>query len=341
MREPDYEILIKYLDGECTGEEITEVNLWLQSPENREEFELMKKIWQTNIPKLPEPDVESALTNVWNKIELAQTPTRKVSNIYRPDFTDSESLLTRLFSNNKILRFAAVLVALIIGVYFVARNLTPPEIITVNVENARTQIVTLSDNSRITLDAGSSLSYPEEFEDDNRTVKLSGEGFFEISHNPNQPFIILTDYSKITVLGTKFNVTSWSETEKVIVAVADGKVSLASVDNENNHVVIEKNQVSYLHKNGSPTDPVETDISKFISWQDKQRSFQSATLREILSQLERWYNLKFELPDKSYENEVLTIHITNSPIDDIMSLLSAVMDVSYSQEGNVIKFNRR
>jgi transmembrane sensor len=337
MQDLDYEILIKYFDGECSEEEKKQLDFWLQDEKNRAEFELVKKIWSAQAPELPEPDVEAALNNVWKGIKNYHS--RRSTDIYRPDFAPSKSESKNFFSRDMV-RAAAIILAFVIGVYFIGKYFNTPETISILVAKTKTQSVTLYDGSKVKLDAGSRFSYPEKFIEDTRTVSLSGEGYFEITPDPKHPFVILTREAKITVLGTKFNVRSWDESEKVTVAVADGKVNLSSLENEGDSVVISKGFVSSITEGENPLKPVQTDVNEYLSWQNKEKSFQSVTFREIADQLERWYDLKFVMPNDSYYDEILTINITNTSVEEILNLVSTVMNMSYTRSGNTITFEK-
>ena len=199
-----------------------------------------------------------------------------------------------------------------------------------------TQQIELPDGSIVTLDAGSEFKYSENFADE-REVYLKGEAYFEVAHNPNNPFIVKTENTLVKVLGTKFNIRSWQENEKVTVAVADGKVSFRNTELPD-EVLIVKGQVSSILGKSRPTTPESEDIAKYLSWRTKEMSFQSTPLNEVLMQLERWYDLRFVLPDSSFGSDKITIYLDNRPIEEVLELLSAVMNFEYSLKNNQVVF---
>ena len=106
------------------------------------------------------------------------------------------------------------------------------------IKNKELKEITLSDGTKVKLDAGSSIKFPDKFEDDKREVFLNGEAYFKVTSDLQTPFIVHTNQAEITVLGTKFNVRAWDQTHKVAVVVVDGKVSLRPEGVNNNKSVV-------------------------------------------------------------------------------------------------------
>jgi transmembrane sensor len=176
-----------------------------------------------------------------------------------------------------------------------------------------------------------------------REVFLDCEGLFEVFHDSKTPFIVHANEAVITVLGTTFNVRSWSRSDQTTVAVVEGRVSLTSDRRSSGQeeVIISKNQVSILPANGSPIAPYNTDISRYLSWRQRQMYFQSVPLGEVLDQLERWYGLKFQLPDASDADHRVTIFLEDQPVDEILEVIALTNNFQYKQDGKKIRFSRK
>jgi len=333
MKNLDWEIITRYFDGDCTLEEVQLVEEWLEDDESSKEIELARKIWQVPANNLPKPDLEAALYNVKKKINNAN-PTK--SGVRVIDINQISQ--TPAAKNNYMMFFKAAAMFLVaaLAVYFVTKDsfLTPMKII--NVAMQTTQQVELPDGSIVTLDAGSEFKYPENFSG-TREVYLSGEAYFQVTHNAEKPFVVNTDKAIVKVLGTEFDVRSWQESEKITVAVADGKVSFRNAESDD-EVIIIKGEVSSIVGNNIPSAPESTDISRYLSWRTKEMSFQSTPLNEVLKQLERWYDLRFVLPDSSFGSDKITIYLDNRPIEEVLELLSAVMNFEYSLKNNQVVF---
>lgn len=335
MKILDWEIVGRYFDGECTAEEVQLVEEWLEDAETCSEIELARKIWHVPANNLPKPDLETALYNVRKKINNAN-PTK--SGVRIIDISQVSPEPEGRKSYKTFLRVAAMFLVAALAVYFVTKDSFIGPIQTISVAYQLQQKIDLPDGSMVTLDAGSEFSYPEEFSDE-REVYLKGEAFFEVAHNAEKPFIVCTDKAIVKVLGTEFNVRSWQGNEKITVAVADGKVSFRNAD-KSDEVFIMKGQVSSIIGDNIPSIPEAADITRHLSWRTKEIGFQSTPLNEVLSQLERWYGLSFVLPDNSFGSDKITIYIENRPIEEVLELLSAVMNFSYTLTNNKVQFTQ-
>jgi transmembrane sensor len=240
-----------------------------------------------------------------------------------------------------LLAAAVLLVAAVPFLWKGARTLLsdskPSEIIEILVEKGSQESLTLSDGTRITLDAGSVFKYPEELGPKNRTVYLNGEAFFEVKPDKERPFVIEANHARIQVLGTKFNVSSWNYANQVAVAVAEGEVSLAlQSKNQNKGVLISGGEYSVLKEFGVPTMPQQVDIAKYTGWLDRSIDCRNTPLKDILRRLERWHNVQFIVGDNISVADLITLHIENKPIREIMDLLAYTWGLEYRLEGRKV-----
>jgi ferric-dicitrate binding protein FerR (iron transport regulator) len=347
----DWSLLARYLSGECSPEEREKVEAWIASdPENQRLAEFMKVAWNTPEPQPQTSDVERLWSEVAEKAGIAvkagdqktpETP-EPASRTIKWDF----DLQPTAF---RILRYAAVVLVATSLVYFFSKGIISfpwgqqiSELKTITVERGDRQRITLSDGTNIALDAGSILSYPEEFKGDTREVFLNGEGYFEVASNVEKPFIVHANHAVVQVLGTKFNVRAWQPNKRVTVAVAEGKVSLRSEEGADREaVVINRDQSSTLPEDGLPSLPHPVDIKKHLGWIHNEVSFENAPLYEILYQLERWFDVQFVLADSSVAEERLTLHIQNKPLEDILELINALTDLDDKHTGKLVRLKPR
>jgi ferric-dicitrate binding protein FerR (iron transport regulator) len=197
--------------------------------------------------------------------------------------------------------------------------------------------LTLDDGTRVFLDSGSSFKYPQKFIRKVREVSLTGEGYFEVRPDEKKPFLVNADYAVIKVVGTKFNVRAWQQTQRVEVSVAEGRVSLHSrISDPKTAVLISNGQQSILPKNGRPSNPVKVNIEKYLGWINRNVEFVNTPLLEILNQLERWYDIRFVLHDDISVTDQLTVHIQNKPLKDILELIADLMTLEYEQKGKTV-----
>ncbi|MCP5107078.1 MAG: FecR family protein [bacterium] len=193
----------------------------------------------------------------------------------------------------------------------------------------------------MTLDAGSRFSYPQPFQGDTRRVSLNGEGYFEVSPNKKKPFIVHANFAEIKVIGTKFNVRAWAHTEKVNVAVAEGNISFRlEKASPGSGVFVKKGQLSILPKNGRPSIPRPVNIGDHLGWLNRNMVFTNIPLREILAQVERWYDVRFIPGENIPLSDHLNMHIEDKPLDDVLELVSVLAELKYKRSGRDIYLYR-
>ena len=200
------------------------------------------------------------------------------------------------------------------------------ELTEILVPRGKKKTQTLSDGTRVLLDSGSQLSYSRKFGPDKREVFLNGEAYFQVNPDKMRPFLVYANHAVIKVVGTQFNVRAWERTRKVTVAVADGRVSLSLRNAESRGTVnISKGQFSELPEKGEPSKPLHDDIEKYRGWIKRDRTFTNTRLKEVLDQLERWYDVRFFVDEDLSVSARITIHLKDLPITDIARLIADIM----------------
>lgn len=343
----DWQLMVRYFSNAMTSADEERFDLWLKSDfENQALLNFLETVWNTPEKKHDEADLKSAWENLAKKAgissPLEKTP-GKVLPFRRPVF--EQIRLHGRTPLKRILRYAAVVVAVVSMHYLYQVMKTPSHVDTKNelqevfVEYGKTASLTLPDGTKITLDAGTSLSYPIDFTNDTREVHLRGEGYFEVAPNLQKPFIINANDAVIKVIGTKFNVSAWTKNQAVKVAVAEGRVSLRSSNQaEIDAVVIKMGELSALRDQEILTKPVRVDIEKYLAWLNRDLVFDNTPLFEVLDQLERWYKLQFELPDPVYYSVRISGAIKKKPVNDIIEALSMMINLESRREGNRVYF---
>jgi ferric-dicitrate binding protein FerR (iron transport regulator) len=205
------------------------------------------------------------------------------------------------------------------------------------VERGQKENIILPDGTQVILDSGSYFKYPHDFKGKARKVLISGEGYFNVTKNESKPFIVIANQAEIKVLGTQFNVKAWQYINHVAIAVVEGKVSFGPKDEKQKEkVLVSKGQISILHNNGPPTKPRHTSIDKHLNWLDRNLIYENVPLREILGQLERWYNIDFILSEQIDASDLVTLHAPKKPIDEIIHLLAQICGLTFKIEDHKI-----
>jgi ferric-dicitrate binding protein FerR (iron transport regulator) len=350
-KETDGELLARYLSGECSPEEVATIEEWMNAdPANERLLRSMETIWS-----MPEPPAElSDVPKLWS--QLAERAGIPVSSAKDSDVEVLQAPLPhrRWFSGihantQRFLRYAAILVAGSILTVFVMRHYAgfwqergAAGLQTITVANGDRQRLTLADGSHVILDAGSVFQYQKRFLGDTREVSLNGEGYFDVQADEDHPFIVHANHATVQVLGTEFNIRAWQVNEQVVVSVAEGRVRLAPEDGMvQEAVVIGKGRSSTMAKDGVPSRPVSSDIEEHIGWINNEVTFRDVPLREILYQLERWYDIEFVLQDSSVAEERLFIHLQDDPLEEIVDLIATLIDSEYELRDDSVYLVKR
>ncbi len=184
--------------------------------------------------------------------------------------------------------------------------------------------VTLADGTKVVLNSGSTLCFPERFEGNSREVELMGEAFFDVVKNRDKPFVIRLGDITTTVLGTSFNINAYPDKEEVAVTLATGKVKIASADST---VFISPNQQAVFNHLNKTLSTFQVEINPYIDWKNGIIHINDATLAETAEILERWYGVSFV-----FENEKLKhCHITATY--DNQTLATVLESIKHVKKG--------
>ncbi len=194
----------------------------------------------------------------------------------------------------------------------------------------------LSDGTLVYLNAGSSLKYPVNFLSEGpRQVYLMGEAYFDVSRKKSNPFIVNMDELDVKVLGTEFNISAYHEDTNIDVVLIEGAVVLnsneESADNITKLMPGEKGSFEYSSKNIS-VGQVNTELH--ISWMQGHLVYRNLTFDNILTKLERHYNVEIENTNTELGNEVFNASFNNVKIEEVLSFFNDTHEIDYTIKNN-------
>lgn len=189
----------------------------------------------------------------------------------------------------------------------------------------------LPDGTELVLNSCSKVRYPNRFIDNERRIEFEGEGYFQVERNEKHPFIVNTSNFDVLVLGTSFNVKSYSTDELVSVNVESGKVQ---VNMPEAMMRLKANeQVCINTKTGNfQKMEIETDVAQ---WQEGTLYFNQTPIHDVAKELERIYNCTIVFADGEFTNLITGKH-ENKSLEDVLSSLEYVSGIHYKKEGNHI-----
>ncbi|MDD4639399.1 MAG: FecR domain-containing protein, partial [Bacteroidales bacterium] len=186
--------------------------------------------------------------------------------------------------------------------------------------------MTLPDGTGVWLNAESSIKFPETFSEKERKVYITGEVYFEVAKTADKrPFIVeLTDKAKIEVLGTHFNVNAYDNEGGVRTTLLEGSVKVESAMTGVYQVISPGQQATITESGNITVDKV--DIDEAIAWKNGRFIFEKADIQSIMRQLERWYNIKFEVQGeiKSHFGGAISRKVNISRIFEMLEMTNEV-----------------
>ncbi|MBB4804681.1 hypothetical protein HNP37_004778 [Flavobacterium nitrogenifigens] len=189
--------------------------------------------------------------------------------------------------------------------------------------------VQLSDGTVVHLNSGTSLRYPVQFgKNKRREVYLTGEAYFEVSKDKAHPFTVNAQEVNVEVLGTKFNVDSYTNNTSTDVVLVEGKVSLYKQQKTNQVYLTPGLKGSNLKgQDAISTEQVNTDY--YTAWVKGSLVFKNASFADIIKKLERQYNVTFINRNKTLGKEIFNARFDNEPIEVVLKYFSDSYKIDY------------
>ena len=193
--------------------------------------------------------------------------------------------------------------------------------------------VSLADGTNVWLNSGSTIKFPASFENySEREVELNGEGYFEVTENKLKPFVVKTSKINIRVLGTSFNVSAYNEYNSMTVALVKGKISLERKfgDERKELITLEPNElVEYDDITKKLYHSSSTYIEKYTAWKEGQIVFFNDPIDVVVKRLEKWYNVKIHVGDKTLQDYSFTATFIDESLEQVLKLLSLSSPMNY------------
>lgn len=216
---------------------------------------------------------------------------------------------------------------------------------TLSVPNGKQFTITLSDGTNVHLNAGSSLRYPVSFiKGKKRQVFLMGEGYFDVAHSDQNPFVVNAQNLDILVHGTKFNVSNYPEDRDTEVVLLDGSVSLSESSDskeEREEVFLKPGFKGVYNKSGSNISKQEVNTSIYTSWMKGNLVFRDVAFENIIQKLERHYNVVIINNNAKLATETFnaTIETKHETIEQVFNYFNKVYQIEYQILDNKIIIN--
>ncbi len=305
------ELIALKIVGEINQADELVLQEWLNvSSENQNHFAEMQKLWDAGLEDEHfEPNVEMA----WNKVSknIGLNETKRVGKVVQmPSRT-----------NQLLYRIAASIVILLGVTWIYTSKFSEPEMLKfATLANEQKELI-LPDNSKVFLNANTSIEYPEDFKGNTREIKLEGEAFFEITKDASHPFIIHTANAYTKVLGTSFNILARKNSDQIVVSVKTGKVEVGL--DEQHNVQLEPGYTAKVNLGNKEVEKLVTPSENYLSWKTKEIVFSDVTIAEVISFMETYYDVNVDA-----NTEILECHFTGKFNNPSLTELLNVLELS-------------
>ncbi|MDR2919548.1 MAG: FecR family protein [Tannerella sp.] len=330
----DEMLLLRFLLKKCTPAEIRQVEQWATSDKANADWLFgMEQIWRLKDEQhFSEPQrIEKAYGEFLADIEHKKRRKTDAKKFY--------------YSIKPFVKYVAIFIIIALlssNLYQYVVNHKTSDILMniVEVPKGQRASLTLSDGTKVWLNAQSQFIYPTDFSSKHREVSLIGEGFFEVTHNDKKPFIVNTDLVKVKVLGTKFNVKAHPD-ETLLVTLSEGKVEVSDNEIQNTVTLKPDQQVAYSKEKGFLISEYVDAGSKTL-WLERELCFVEQPLWEITKELERQFNVVIMIKDQTLSNEIFTCRFkSDATLDQIMNNIKDTKMIDYKVNNKQIEIFKK
>jgi transmembrane sensor len=322
-------LIAKQLQGLATPQETEELQLWLHADAaHQQEYNELALIWQKSGPLLADPQFDANIG--WLKLD------DKISQSSRKTRIPFDKVVSFRFSVKKVAMAVVLVSAIAFGGYWYSRH-AGWQTLTATAQN---QSFALPDQSVILLRKGSTLQVPKQFDAKERVVRLTGEAFFNVQHNEQQPFKITTAHSAIKVLGTSFLVNAGENEDEVVVIT--GKVHVTDKNESENQVTLSPGERAVLLHDHFYQNQV-TD-SNFIAWKTGSLVFNNASLQKVLQDVTHYYDIPVEMApgtENPSQPFTVTVQFENQPLEQALEEIKLITGLSMKKAPDKIIFYRK
>lgn len=315
-----WEKITAWFSNEISLDQKKEIEIWADEQDGKELLmDIKTKMDQIDkVEFMHDAQTEAA----WNKLNIRIQEEKVVTKkrvVFKP---------TYLFA-----AAASLLILLSIGYGLFKLSVSNPQLELTQTAYNQSQ-VELPDGSIVYLNGNSSLTYPTEFNDKERHVKLSGEAYFEVQPDAAHPFIIQTENAFIKVLGTSFNVKTDALQKNVEVLVSSGKVKVEEISDPSKNRVLVKGEFASL-QNQVFRNQLPTDIN-YLAWKTKLIEFRNTPMSEVVRTLNRAYAVQIKLESEALENYKLTSKYDQIEVNALLKAICLTFDLKQKVDGDQI-----
>lgn len=324
-----YDLIVRHLSDKLTSEECQELQAWIEeTDEHAVFFRQMEELW------LSSP----------SSTELEKFDCDKAFALFVERINDSKRSQRRHLAL-KWMRYAAA-IAVVAGIcsylsYLFGQHTLEEKFAQIHIEASQgsTTKMVLPDGSTIWLNSGSHASYSQGYGVSDRTIELSGEGYFEVKKNAKLPFNVRSSNLNVRVLGTKFDFRDYPDDAKAMVSLVEGSVALGIGKEKDDRYQLVPNQRAQLDKETGNLSITDCVASEARLWTDGILMLNGRSLKEIAKDLGRSYNAHIAITSAQLEDLHFygTFLRKEQSLNEVLHMLAATGRIKYSIHDREVK----
>ena len=330
-----WDLIISKLRKELSPEQKILFNNWLDIDDNRQLFQQLEFVWE-NIQKkvsVYEPDLEYYWKELSARIlnNSAETKKHKIER-------------SRVVFNH-FLRIAATITILLTSTFFAAYYIgknnseSRKQYVTYSTLNSKSKFF-LPDSTEVWLHHNTSLTYNYNKKAKCREANITGEAYFKVKPNSQKPFCVASNGVTVKVYGTQFNVEAYPDSEKVLVSLYEGSISM-NTDDEN--IFLIQGEEGVFDVKSKKISVIQGDVEFAKIWTENKIRFEDKNLREVCKYLSKWYGVKFNIDSAITDDQLFTFTFRGQSLDEVVGIMTRIQSFDYHicEENKVVKIIKK
>ena len=343
--------IVAFLDGRANNDEVLSLQAWVaQSTQHQAYFAQIRNIYEMSGRQL-DPSVinaDKALQKVLRRISLPRKPFRLGVWLQRAAAVLFIPLLASSLYFHAQSRKSSIDAQLAVNYY------------EMRVATGSRSFFTLPDSTRVWLNSGSKIRYPDRFTGSERAIFIEGEAYLEVTSSKEHPFVVNTPTIQLRATGTKFHVADFADNPVKEVSLLSGKVALGKME-ANNHathlldmnpgqhvkyvVTDQTNQVTEderkdLNSDKKAVQPLadqttsitEGDLYKYYAWKDNKMVFRNDLMTDVVKRMSQLFGIVIELQGEELKTYRYRATFEDESLDEILKLLKLTAPINYREE---------
>lgn len=312
----------RYISGAASPDEAIQLKSWLESDVSLNKW-LESQL--TDSQQTVDPDI---------KIRMLENIRSRTSYDTALHVAIGKKNNNFKFYLRKVSNVAAILFPFVI-IFSIYLYLKPhkTELFEVIADKGEKASLTLPEGSKVAINSDSKITYYNDYNQKNRYVKLAGEAYFEVKHNPEKIFIVECGDIKVRVLGTSFGIKTYENEDNISIVLNSGKIQLTTPKEE---IEMAPNHRIIYNKARQTTTCERVNADDYTDWKQNRLRFENESLETIMKTISRMHNINIVFEDPQLKSQRFTGTIDNTNIKSVLDAIKLTSLIDYRSEDGIV-----